>query len=119
MFGWTGRTVIVDLGKKSVTETRTKKSFAEDFIGGRGLGCRLMKEFAEPEVEPLSQSQYHRTAYGNCSALIQVIFLSPVKSPSHPQFSVPMPKLLRANSNLQVLMRMIKGKAESCLSSHI
>ena len=53
MFGWTGRTVIVDLGKDAVTETRTRKAFAEIFIGGRGLGCRLMEEFSGPEVEPL------------------------------------------------------------------
>jgi aldehyde:ferredoxin oxidoreductase len=54
MFGWTGRTVIVDLKRKAVTETRTKKEFADQFIGGRGLGCRLMKEFADPEINPLS-----------------------------------------------------------------
>ncbi|WP_340820141.1 aldehyde ferredoxin oxidoreductase family protein [Methanolobus sp. WCC4] len=53
MFGWTGRTVIVDLGESSVTETRTRKAFAEQFIGGRGLGCRLMEEFADPTVDPL------------------------------------------------------------------
>ncbi len=54
MFGWTGRTVIVDLENNAVTETRTKKSYAEHFIGGRGLGCRLMEDLAEPDVDPLS-----------------------------------------------------------------
>ncbi len=54
MFGWTGRTVIVDLGDSSVTETKTKKSYAEQFIGGRGLGCRLMEEFADAEHDPFS-----------------------------------------------------------------
>ncbi|MDY0385907.1 MAG: aldehyde ferredoxin oxidoreductase family protein [Methanolobus sp.] len=54
MFGWTGRTVIVDLGNNSVTETRTKKSYVERFIGGRGLGCRLMQEFADAELDPFS-----------------------------------------------------------------
>lgn len=53
MFGWTGRTVIVDLESKAITETRTRKAFAERFIGGRGLGCRLMDEFAAPDVDPL------------------------------------------------------------------
>jgi aldehyde:ferredoxin oxidoreductase len=54
MYGWTGRTVILDLGNNSVTETKTKKAYAEQFIGGRGLGCRLMQDFADPELDPLS-----------------------------------------------------------------
>ena len=54
MFGWTGRTVIIDLGNNSVTESRTTKKYAEQFIGGRGLGCRLMAGLADPGIEPLS-----------------------------------------------------------------
>ena len=54
MFGWTGRTVIIDLGNNSVTESKTKKAYAEQFIGGRGLGCRLMEDFADPALDPLS-----------------------------------------------------------------
>jgi aldehyde:ferredoxin oxidoreductase len=54
MFGWTGRTIIIDLGNNSVIESRTKKKDAQQFIGGRGLGCRLMENFADPGIEPLS-----------------------------------------------------------------
>ncbi|MDW7732887.1 MAG: aldehyde ferredoxin oxidoreductase family protein [Methanolobus sp.] len=54
MFGWTGRTVIVDLGNNAITESRTKKKDAEDIIGGRGLGCTLMENLTDPEVEPLN-----------------------------------------------------------------
>jgi len=54
MFGWTGRTIVIDLENNSVTESRTKKKDAQQFIGGRGLGSRLMGELAEPEVAPLS-----------------------------------------------------------------
>jgi aldehyde:ferredoxin oxidoreductase len=54
MFGWTGRTVIIDLESNSVTESRTTKKDAEQFIGGRGLGCRLMADLADPGIEPLS-----------------------------------------------------------------
>jgi len=53
MFGWTGRTVIVDLESNAVTESRTKKKDVEKFIGGRGLSCALMKRIAGPEIEPL------------------------------------------------------------------
>ena len=54
MYGWTGRTVIIDLSNNSVTETRTKRTYAEEFIGGRGLGCRLMQDYLDPELEPLN-----------------------------------------------------------------
>ncbi|MBN2110079.1 MAG: aldehyde ferredoxin oxidoreductase family protein [Methanosarcinaceae archaeon] len=54
MFGWTGRTVIVDLGSNAVTESRTKKKDAGNFIGGRGLGCILMDRMADPQIGPLS-----------------------------------------------------------------
>lgn len=53
MYGWTGRTVIVDLAQNSVTETRTRKKYAEHFIGGRGLGSRMMQDMAEPDMDPL------------------------------------------------------------------
>ncbi|WP_407355061.1 aldehyde ferredoxin oxidoreductase family protein [Methanolobus sp. WCC5] len=53
MFGWTGRTIIIDLGNNSVTESRTKKTYAEKFIGGRGLGCRLTEDYAVAGMEPL------------------------------------------------------------------
>ncbi|MDG6243915.1 MAG: aldehyde ferredoxin oxidoreductase family protein [Methanolobus sp.] len=51
MFGWTGRTIIIDLGNNSVTESRTKKTYAEKFIGGRGLGCRLTEDHTAAAVE--------------------------------------------------------------------
>lgn len=46
--------MIVDLGNNAITESRTKKKDAENFLGGRGLGCTLMENMADPEVEPLS-----------------------------------------------------------------
>ncbi|MDK2824920.1 MAG: aldehyde:ferredoxin oxidoreductase [Methanolobus sp.] len=54
MYGWTGRTVIIDLDNNSIIETKTKNTYVEQFIGGRGLGCRLMQDFADPELNPLS-----------------------------------------------------------------
>ncbi|WP_370574656.1 aldehyde ferredoxin oxidoreductase family protein [Methanomethylovorans sp.] len=54
MFGWTGRTIIVDLSSHSITESRTGVKQAREYLGGRGLGIRLMHEFADPLVDPLS-----------------------------------------------------------------
>lgn len=54
MFGWTGRTIIVDLTSHSITESRTGAKQAKEYLGGRGLGIKLMHEFADPMVDPLS-----------------------------------------------------------------
>jgi aldehyde:ferredoxin oxidoreductase len=54
MFGWTGRTIIVDLSSHSITESRTGAKQAREYLGGRGLGIKLMSELANPTVDPLS-----------------------------------------------------------------
>jgi len=54
MFGWTGRTIIVDLSSHSITESRTGAKQAREYLGGRGLGIKLMSELANPTVDPFS-----------------------------------------------------------------
>ncbi len=54
MFGWTGRTIIVDLTSHSITESRTGAKQAREYLGGRGFGIKLMQELAYPTVDPLS-----------------------------------------------------------------
>lgn len=54
MFGWTGRTIIVDLTSHSITESRTGTKQAREYLGGRGFGIKLMQELAYPTVDPLS-----------------------------------------------------------------
>lgn len=54
MFGWTGRTIFVDLSSHSVTESRTGVKQAREYLGGRGFGIKLIYEFADPDVDPLS-----------------------------------------------------------------
>lgn len=54
MFGWTGRTIIVDLTSNSITESRTGTKQAREYLGGRGFGIKLMQELAYPTVDPLS-----------------------------------------------------------------
>jgi aldehyde:ferredoxin oxidoreductase len=53
MFGWTGRTVIIDLSENSVTELRTEKSDVEAFLGGRGTGANWISKLIEPTIDPL------------------------------------------------------------------
>lgn len=54
MFGWTGRTLIIDLSSHSVTESRTGAKNAREYLGGRGLGIKLIHELSDPMVDPLS-----------------------------------------------------------------
>lgn len=54
MFGWTGRTIIVDLSSHAITESRTGAKQARKYLGGRGFGIKLLHELAEPGVDPLS-----------------------------------------------------------------
>jgi len=54
MFGWTGRTVIIDLSDNSVTEQKTEKADVKPFLGGRGIGAKWISELVEPTADPLS-----------------------------------------------------------------
>lgn len=58
MFGWTGRTIIVDLSSHAITESRTGAKQAKEYLGGRGFGIKLMHEFVDPGVDPLSSENY-------------------------------------------------------------
>lgn len=54
MLGWMGKILDVDLGSGAI-ETRTLDlELARLFIGGRGLGARLLWDLVDPAAEPLS-----------------------------------------------------------------
>jgi aldehyde:ferredoxin oxidoreductase len=52
MNGWTGKTLIVDLTTGDITTDTLDMDIARDFIGGRGIGARLLWDLVGPEVEP-------------------------------------------------------------------
>jgi aldehyde:ferredoxin oxidoreductase len=54
MKGWMGRTLIVDLTTEQIETAPLDTELARQFIGGRGLGARLLWDLVGPEVEPLS-----------------------------------------------------------------
>lgn len=56
IFGWTGRTVTVDLSSQSVYESRTNIRKARNYLGGRGLGVKMMSELVDPRVDPLQEN---------------------------------------------------------------
>jgi len=54
MQGWMGKTLEVDLSSGEPTFQQLGLDLARLFLGGRGLGARLLWDRVEPEVDPLS-----------------------------------------------------------------
>ncbi len=52
--GWNGKILDIDLTNGSVKEVSLDMEIARLFLGGRGLGARLLWDLVGPEVEPLS-----------------------------------------------------------------
>jgi len=51
---WTGKTVYVDLGTESVNIVGTDEKLILRYLGGRGLGVKLLSELTAPDIDPLS-----------------------------------------------------------------
>ncbi|MCA9928287.1 MAG: aldehyde ferredoxin oxidoreductase family protein [Anaerolineales bacterium] len=54
MKGWAGKILDIDLSSGSIKTVPLDREMARLFLGGRGLGARLLWDFVGPEVEPLS-----------------------------------------------------------------
>jgi len=54
MNGWTGKILDIDLTTGSIQQTALDEDMARLFVGGRGLGARLLWDLVGPQVDPLS-----------------------------------------------------------------
>ncbi len=54
MEGWAGKVLDVNLSDGSIRSYPLDMNLAHQFIGGRGLGARLLWDLVGPEVDPLS-----------------------------------------------------------------
>ncbi|MFC1996902.1 aldehyde ferredoxin oxidoreductase family protein [Chloroflexota bacterium] len=54
MEGWNGKILEIDLSTENIEEKPLDMQMAKLFLGGRGLGARLLWDLVGPEVEPLS-----------------------------------------------------------------
>ena len=54
MQGWTGKILDIDLTEGTIETVPLDREMARLFLGGRGLGARLLWDLVGPEVEPLS-----------------------------------------------------------------
>jgi aldehyde:ferredoxin oxidoreductase len=53
MAGWIGKTVHVDLSSESVNVIRSDEKLISRYLGGRGLGVKLLLEYEDPDIDPL------------------------------------------------------------------
>ena len=68
MNGWMGKLLVVDLASGEITTQPLDMEMARLFIGGRGLGARLLWDLVGPEVEPLSPENVLIIATGPMTA---------------------------------------------------
>jgi aldehyde:ferredoxin oxidoreductase len=54
MGGWTGQILRVDLSKRRVEKQALDPKLARAYIGGRGLGTKILYDEMDPRVDPLS-----------------------------------------------------------------
>lgn len=68
MNGWMGKVLVVDLTRGKIATAPLDMEMARLFIGGRGLGARLLWDLVGPEVEPLSAENVLIIATGPMTA---------------------------------------------------
>lgn len=51
--GWTGKTVYLDLSSESVNVIKTDEKLIRSYLGGRGLGVKLLSGLAYSDIDPL------------------------------------------------------------------
>ncbi len=54
MYGWTGKTIKIDLTDSEIEQIESDPHILQSFIGGRGLGVKLYYDAADPHIDPLS-----------------------------------------------------------------
>lgn len=54
MFGWTGKLIRVNLTNGSIEKEALNTRDAEQYLGARGLGSKILTDEVDPKVEPLS-----------------------------------------------------------------
>jgi aldehyde:ferredoxin oxidoreductase len=53
-YGWTGTILRVDLTRGAIRKEPLRRDVAMDYVGGRGVGARLLWDELDPTVEPLA-----------------------------------------------------------------
>ena len=83
MAGWTGKTVYVDLSSEEVIVSSTDEKLIRMYLGGRGLGVKLLSELADADIDPLSPENPLIFTVGPLTGL------APMASGCSPYFKIP------------------------------
>ena len=84
VIGYNGRILLVDLTSGAITQENIPKRVYRDFIGGQGLGVRILYEHIKPKADPLGPDNMlgfvvgPLTGTGVHGARFQVVAKSPV-----------------------------------------
>jgi len=70
MHGWCGKLLWVDLSSGMIEARRLDPKVARDYIGGRGLGIRILTDHVDPAVDPLSPENVMVMATGPLTGTI-------------------------------------------------
>ncbi len=54
MAGWTGKIVYINLSSGSINVIETDEKLILRYLGGRGLGVKLLSDLSKPDIDPLS-----------------------------------------------------------------
>lgn len=82
--GYMGKILFVDLTSSSVKEQGLEEQIYRDFIGGQGLGIRILYEHVKPKADPLGPDNIlgflvsPLTGIGFHGARFQVVGKSPL-----------------------------------------
>ncbi|RLI06139.1 aldehyde ferredoxin oxidoreductase [Candidatus Bathyarchaeota archaeon] len=68
LHGWTGKCLTVDLSKKVFKKTSLEREILLQYMGGRGLGVRLLWELVDPKTDPYTPENLLVLATGPLTA---------------------------------------------------
>ncbi|MEM2046540.1 MAG: aldehyde ferredoxin oxidoreductase family protein [Candidatus Jordarchaeales archaeon] len=54
MFGWCGEILVVDLSSMEAKRVEADREILCSYMGGRGLGARILYEYTSPSIDPFS-----------------------------------------------------------------
>jgi len=94
MNGWTGKVLRVNLTEESVAIQDLDLGIASSFMGGRGIGVKILSDEIDPKANPLEADNKLIFATGPLTACLAIL----ERSSSSP---VLMPLLLKVNPNTQ------------------
>lgn len=85
LYGWIGTLLRIDLSTGKVAKEPINQTWAQDFLGGRGLGAKYLYEEMDPRIDPLSPDNKLIFATGpltgtnaSCGARYMVITKGPL-----------------------------------------